>query len=63
MKRGEGKLGLVAIRLYDRCFICSRALSFDYFAHLSQDSGQTGGVQLHKHISVVSSRPGLMDMK
>lgn len=40
MKQGEGKLGLVAIRLYDRCFICSRTLSFDYFAHLSQDSGR-----------------------
>lgn len=43
MKREGGGRGLVAIRLYYRCFICSRKLSFDYFAHLSQDSGR------HKH--------------
>lgn len=62
IKREEGKLGLMAIRLYDRCFICSRTLSFDYFCTPFGGLGQTGSVLLQENISVVLSRRGLTDM-
>lgn len=62
MKQGEGKLGLVAIRLYDRCFICSGTLSFDCFAHLSQHSGRQAAFCFTKTFSVVLSRRGLTDL-
>lgn len=35
---GGGGLGLVAIRWYDRCFVCSRTPSSDWVAHLPLDS-------------------------